>query len=207
MRDGSELAAVVAGKVCHDMFEPLNAMVLNLDLLKSDPAEAGAQLEQSVKKIWAKLDFYRFAVATSHVEADSELAEAREVLTKVFGHMRPQLNWSAPPIAMPRPAVCVAAMLAVVSADCVPRGGVVEVGGAAGEVRIAATGAKALLRPEIAAAILGEVDTAERRSTTILPMFAGVVARQAGLELRVREGEERVEFIALSDRIALRAAA
>lgn len=208
MTEGSELAALVAGKVCHDMFEPLNAMVQGLELMKgADANEAAALLETSVKKTWAKLDFFRFAVAGARVAGESQLGEMREILEKLYGHLKPDLVWSAPPVEMPRPTMCVVANLAVVIADCVARGGKVEVVGENGEVRLIATGPKAAMRPDVGAAFNGAISAADMRSYAILPTWAGVLARESGVALSVREGEERVEFIARSDQFHLRAAA
>lgn len=210
MIEGSELAVLVAGKVCHDMFEPLNAMVQGLELSRSEGAdrtEAGALLEQSVNKMWAKLDFFRFAVSSARIEGDASLSEMREILQKLYRHLKPDFVWSAGEMTLPRPAMCVVANLALIIADCAARGGRVELVAENGEARLIATGPKASLRPDIAKAFNGDIPAAEVRSYAVLPTFTGQIAREAGVTLSVREGEERVELIARSQAFALQAAA
>lgn len=210
MIEGSELAVLVAGKVCHDMFEPLNAMVQGLELARSEgveKSEAMALLDQSVHKMWAKLDFFRFAVSSARIAGDSSLSEMREVMQKLYAHLKPNFVWSAADVAMPRPAMCMVANLAFVIADCVARGGQVEIVSDQGEVRLIATGPKAALRPDVSKAFNGDLPASDMRSYAILPTLAGVLAREAGINLSVREGEERVEFIARSQEFALQNAA
>ena len=68
MIEGPRLAALVASRVCHDMAEPMNALIQCLDMLKENDAagknaDAIALMEHGVAKAWAKLEFFRFAFA------------------------------------------------------------------------------------------------------------------------------------------------
>ena len=101
---------------------------------------------------------------------------------------------------MPRPAVRVIVNLLLIANECLPRGGTVEVVAEklpdGGEVRIIATGPRAKLKEATALALKGEGE--ELSGHTIQPTLTGLLARQGGVELSAREGEERIEFIARS---------
>ncbi len=200
MIENTKLTALVASRICHDMVEPMSAMIQGLEMIKGgdgkvDP-DALSLLDHGVGKAWAKLEFFRFALAGALAEGDSTLEEGREVGHKLYSVLKPELKWSAPNIAMPRPAVRVIVNLLLIANECLPRGGTVELTGEAGEVRVTATGARAKLRETTAAALRGDVG--ELSGHTIQPTLTSLLARQGGVELSAREGEDRVEFIARS---------
>src|SRR5689334_2445808 len=161
MIENTQLAALIASKICHDLVEPMNAIIQGHEMIKTDAQskpdpDALSLLDQGVAKAWAKLDFFRFAVGGSIAEGDSQLEEGRAVAEKLYGVLKPELVWSAPQINMPRQAVRVIVNLLLIANECLPRGGKVEVAGEAGEVRITATGARAALRTPTAQALRGE---------------------------------------------------
>ena len=47
--------------------------------------------------------------------------------TKLYGVLKAELIWSAPAVAMPRPAVRVIVNLLLIANECLPRGGTVEI--------------------------------------------------------------------------------
>ncbi len=81
------LTALVASRICHDMVEPMSAIIQGLEMIKSgdgkpDP-DAVSLLDHGVGKAWAKLEFFRFAMAGATAEGDSELEEGRAVAVVV----------------------------------------------------------------------------------------------------------------------------
>jgi len=204
MIENTKLTALVASRICHDMVEPMSAIIQGLEMIKSgegkmDP-DAVSLLDHGVGKAWAKLEFFRFAMAGATAEGDSELEEGRAVAIKLYGVLKPELVWSAPQVLMPRPAVRVIVNLLLIANECLPRGGKVEITaektGDGGEVIVTATGPRAKLREPTAAALRGEGD--ELSGHTIQPTLTSLLARQGGVELSTRESEEKVEFIARS---------
>jgi histidine phosphotransferase ChpT len=154
MIENTKLTALVASRICHDMVEPMSAIIQGLEMIKDgdgkpDP-DALNLLDHGVGKAWAKLEFFRFAMAGAMAEGDSELEEGRAVATKFYGVLKPDLLWSAPTVAMPRPAVRVIVNLLLIANECLPRGGTVEVTaskqGDGGEVIVTATGPRAKLK-------------------------------------------------------------
>ncbi len=202
MIENTKLTALVASRICHDMVEPMSAIIQGLEMIKSgdgktDP-DALSLLDHGVGKAWAKLEFFRFAMAGAVAEGDSELEEGRAVAIKLYSVLKPELVWSAPAVAMPRPAVRVIVNLLLIANECLPRGGTVEITaakhGEGGEVVIIATGPRAKLKDTTAAALRGEGD--EMTGHTIQATLTGLLARQGGVELTARESEDRVELIA-----------
>jgi histidine phosphotransferase ChpT len=210
MIENTKLTALVASRICHDMVEPMSAIIQGLEMIKDgdgklDP-DALSLLDSGVGKAWAKLEFFRFAMAGAVAEGDSELEEGRAVAIKLYSVLKPELVWSAPAVAMPRPAVRVIVNLLLIANECLPRGGTVELtaekAAEGGEIRVIATGPRAKLREATAAALRGE-NEAELSGHTIQPTLTGLLARQGGVELSAREGEERVELIARSPNFRL----
>jgi len=203
MIDNTQLTALIASKICHDLVEPMNAiiqgheMIRSADQQKPDP-DALSLMDQGVAKAWAKLDFFRFAFAGAAAGGDSQIDEGKDVAIKLYGTMKPELVWSAPPLQMPRPAVRLVLNLLLIANECLPRGGKVEVTGEPGEVRIIATGARASLKATSAQALRGEIPDDGQTGYTIQQTFTGMLARQNDIELLVREGEDRIELVARS---------
>jgi histidine phosphotransferase ChpT len=206
MIENTKLTALVASRICHDMVEPMSAIIQGLEMIKGadgkiDP-DAISLLDHGVAKAWAKLEFFRFAMAGAMAEGDSELEEGRAVAFKLFGVLKADLVWSAPAVRMPRPAVRVIVNLLLIANECLPRGGTVEVTAAkhgdGGEVMITAKGPRAKLREATAAALRGDEAEEALSGHTIQPTLTGLLARQGAVELIAREGEERVELIARS---------
>ncbi|MGE0740518.1 MAG: histidine phosphotransferase family protein [Hyphomonadaceae bacterium] len=204
MIENTKLTALVASRICHDMVEPMSAIIQGLEMIKggdgkTDP-DALSLLDHGVGKAWAKLEFFRFAMAGAVAEGESELEEGRAVAIKLYSVLKPELVWNAPSVAMPRPAVRVIVNLLLIANECLPRGGTVEITasqqGEGGEVVVTASGPRAKLREATAAALRGVGD--ELTGHTIQPTLTGLLARQGGVELSARESEEKVELIARS---------
>ena len=206
MIENTKLTALVASRICHDMVEPMSAIIQGLEMIKgadgkADP-DALSLLDHGVAKAWAKLEFFRFALAGAIAEGESELEEGRAVAVKLYSALKPELVWNVPEVKMPRPAVRVIVNLLLIANECLPRGGTVEVTaekhGAGGEVIVSAKGSRAKLREQTAIALRGEGPEAEISGHTIQPVLTGLLARQGGVEITAREGEDRVELIARS---------
>lgn len=208
MIENTKLTALVASRICHDMVEPMSAIIQGLEMIKTgdgklDP-DAVSLMDHGVGKAWAKLEFFRFAMAGAMAEGDSTIEEGRAVAEKLYGVFKADLVWSAPNVAMPRPAVRVIVNLLLIANECLPRGGKVEITaakhGEGGEVIVTATGPRAKLKDATSAALRGDGD--DLNGHTIQPTLTGLLAKQGGVELSVRETpgdpEGKIELIARS---------
>jgi histidine phosphotransferase ChpT len=211
MIENTKLTALVASRICHDMVEPMSAIIQGLEMIKSaegktDP-DALSLLDHGVGKAWAKLEFFRFAMAGAMAEGDSTLEEGHAVAEKLYSVLKPDLIWSAPAVTMPRPAVRVIVNLLLIANECLPRGGTVEITaeklGEGGEVVVTAKGPRAKMRETTAAALSGAASDDTLSGHTIQPTLTALLARQGGVELSARESEEKVELIARSTAFSL----
>ncbi len=107
----AELAAHLAGRLCHDMISPVSAIVSGLDLLEDPSAQdmrddAMSLIEQSARKLAAILSFARVAYGSS---ASAETFDPRDLegLTRgVFSHVRAELDWAVEIQRLDTPAPC-----------------------------------------------------------------------------------------------------
>ena len=87
MIENTQLTALVASRICHDMVEPMSAIIQGLEMIKDGDGKADPDalnlLDHGVGKAWAKLEFFRFAMAGAMAEGDSELEEGHPVATKL----------------------------------------------------------------------------------------------------------------------------
>lgn len=207
MIENTRLTALVASRICHDMVEPMSAIIQGLEMIKgadgkTDP-DALSLLDHGVGKAWAKLEFFRFAMAGAVAEGDSTIDEGKDVAHKLYSVLKPELKWSVPAVQMPRPAVRVIVNLLLIANECLPRGGTVEITGKAGEIIITASGPRAKLREPTAVALKGDAGDEHLSGHTIQPTLTGLLARQGGVELSARESEEKIELIARSEAFKL----
>jgi len=216
MLENSRIAALVASKVCHDIVSPMSMLMQGVDMLKAaDPggrnAEAIGLIEQCMTKAFARLDFYRQAIADGMgSEGEARLEEARATAERLYATVKPSLDWAVNDVTAPRTALKIVLNLLFIAADCLPKGGVVRVEASQspdmGEIRIIATGVRARLKPETTLCLAGEAPEDGFQPYNVVPTLTGLLSRQAGIVLRARESDERVEFLVQSPRIAAQAA-
>lgn len=187
------------------MAEPLNAIIQGLEFLKDSDAavknvDAISLMDSGVQKAWAKLEFMRFAYGgAANAEGETTLDEARAVVERLYGVLKPSLEWTSKTITLPRPGLKVFANVMLIAADCLPRGGVVTVDGAATpdgvEIRAISTGPRAMLKPATALALRGEPPEEGFTVHTVQPALTGLLAQAAQIDLLARESAERIELV------------
>jgi histidine phosphotransferase ChpT len=207
MIEGPRLAALVASRVCHDMAEPMNALIQGLDMLKENDAagknaDAIALMEHGVAKAWAKLEFFRFAFAGGGAaggEGDGRLDEAKATAEKLYGALKPALEWKAPAMTLPRAALKVFMNALFIANECLPKGGVVVVNagreGETTEIRLTCSGQRAGMRPATLAALRGELPEDGYPGPVVQPLLTGILARQTGVEIVSQTGESSVDLV------------
>jgi histidine phosphotransferase ChpT len=185
----ADLAAHLAGRLCHDLISPVSAIVSGLDLLDDPSAQdmredAMNLIGQSARKLAAALSFARVAYGSS---ASAETFDPRdlEVLTRgVFSHVRAELDWAMGEDRLPKAAARALLNLAQLGATALPTGGTARLSleKRDGEllVQMKAQGPRARLRPEAQSGLRGETASEGLPGQWVQPYYLAVLVADAG---------------------------
>jgi len=130
--DGADLAALLAGKLCHDFISPAGAIVSGLDLLKDPTAqdmrdEAMGLIQSSADKLVALVHFARIAFGAATSAERFSAAELEPVVAGVFEGLRCALDWQVQPMEFSKPEARALVNLAQMAGGALPGGGVAHV--------------------------------------------------------------------------------
>lgn len=203
----AELAAHLAGRLCHDLISPVSAIVSGLDLLEDPSAQdmrddAMNLIAQSARKLATVLSFARVAFGSSASAETFDPKDLETLTNGVFGHVRAELDWAVRSERLDKPAARALLNLAQIGATALPTGGVarltVETDKAETVVRLEAKGARARLRPEAQAGLKGEPMGEGLPGQWVQAYYLHALVSDAGGRLESAIGEE---LIAISARL------
>ena len=201
----AELAAHLAGRLCHDLISPVSAIVSGLDLLEDPSAQdmrddAMNLIAQSARKLAAALSFARVAYGSS---SSAETFDPRdlETLTRgVFSHVRADLDWAVKADRLEKPTARALLNLAQIGATALPTGGMarvtVETEGDETVVKLEARSNRVRLRPEAQAGLRGEPMTEGLPGQWVQTYYLQALVADAGGRLAWDIGEELIEVTA-----------
>jgi histidine phosphotransferase ChpT len=206
--EGLDLAALVASRVCHDVISPVGAIVNGLELMEDGADQATTELaldliRKSAKTASARLQFCRIAFgAAGSAGSAIDTRDAHQVATNFLNDDRTSIDWHIPPAFLPKNRVKLLLNLLMLAAGAIPRGGVIKVemtgeGDTAG-FAILVTGLNARVPPH-AVELLAGIPANEQGTIdahAIQPYYAGLLARAAGMTVRIEKVEDRVEISA-----------
>lgn len=203
--DGLDLAALLCSRVCHDMINPVGALINGLEVLDGDPdAEMQSIALDLVKKsaaaASAKLQFCRMAYgAAGSAAAMIDLGEAEKVARGLFCDERTKLQWTTERVLMPKNKVKLILNLCVVGAAAIPRGGMVSVSadGSGDQIVVSADGRNASLSVESQEHLAGKGDLTAVDSRAIQAHYTGLLAKAAAMRLDIVQADARVTIVAL----------
>lgn len=196
--DDIEFAAFLVSRVCHDLVGPLGAVVNGLEVMEDERdaamrADALKLVTSSALQALARLQFSRIAFgAAGSAGAELDIGEIGRLVTGLLEGGKVQLTWQAQAVNWPKNWAKLLMNAALLGADCLPRGGQLDVqvsaDPAAPSFKITATSPHARLQDEIANAVRGEEAHLDARG--IQPYLAHKLSRElnAGLTLTAREG-------------------
>ncbi|MDR3510080.1 MAG: histidine phosphotransferase family protein [Caulobacteraceae bacterium] len=160
-----ELAAHLAGRMCHDFISPAGAIVSGLDLLEDPNAQdmrddALALIADSARKLVALLSFDRVAFGASAAAEAFDPRELQALTAGIFAHQRAELDWSVEAASLAKPVSRILLNLAQICGGALPMGGTAHVGvtetDEASLVVARAAGGRVRLRPEVMDGLNGE---------------------------------------------------
>ena len=201
--DGQALAALVAGKLCHDFISPAGAISSGLDLLKDPSAQdmrddAMGLIEASAKKMVALVAFARVAFGASNSAEQFSGAELGELVTGLSEGGRATLEWRADGGDYTRAQARALVNLGWLTLAALPSGGAAVVttrrDGDALEITGLAEGARARLKPEAVAGLAGRPLSEGLQGQWIQPYWLWLTAHDAGGSLDVLAEDGRVSL-------------
>lgn len=203
--DGQALAALVAGKLCHDFISPAGAISSGLDLLKDPSAQdmrddAMGLIEASAKKMVALVAFARVAFGAATSAERFSGAELGELVAGLTEGGRATLDWRADGAGYSKPQARTLVNLAYLTVAALPSGGAAVVSvrddGDALVIEGRAEGARARLKPEAAAGLAGAPLSEGLPGQWIQPYWLWLTVHDAGGTLAVEVDEGRVALSA-----------
>ncbi|GLQ16191.1 histidine phosphotransferase ChpT [Maritalea porphyrae] len=194
--NGTDLAAMLCSRVCHDLISPVGAIGNGLEVL-ADPEQAEmaefAQelINNSAKQARAKLEFARLAFGASSTQGtEIDTREAEKVAQSYMAGEKADLDWKIEPILLPKNKVKMILNLLLIAAGSVPRGGTVSVeldGAEMGKegVILKSSGKKTLIPHLVGPLLAGKPEDGRIDAQVIQPYYAGLLARDCGLDVTI----------------------
>jgi histidine phosphotransferase ChpT len=196
-----DLAAQLAGKLCHDFISPASAILSGLDLL-DDPTAADMRADAmnligaSAKKLVALLAFSRVAFGASTTAETFSTDDLRRLTEGVFTHVRAELDWSVPLATLNKPAARALLNLVQIGGAALPTGGTTRLSAVEqdGEVlmSVESVGPRARLRPETLEGLHGARLSEGLGGNWVQAYYLHVLLAAAGGRVDAITGEGRV---------------
>lgn len=204
--DPMDLAALLCSRVCHDVISPVGAIVNGLEVLEDDddPSMREVAIELIKKSAYsasARLQFCRLAFgAAGSVGASIDTGDAEAVARGLLATEKTSLAWNAPRQFLAKNKVKLLLNLCLIAGATIPRGGVltVDLSGAEDSVaiQVASKGSNARLANGVTELLACEPEGGRVDAHSIQPYYAGLVARECGMEIEVEARPEGIVFSA-----------
>ena len=203
--DGQALAALIAGKLCHDFISPAGAIASGLDLLKDPSAQdmrddAMGLIEASARKMVALVAFARVAFGAATSAERFSGAELGDLVSGLTEGGRATLDWAVEDATYSKAQSRALVNLAWLTMAALPSGGAAAVtarrDGSDLLIEGRAEGARARLKAEAVAGMAGQPLVEGLPGQWIQPYWLWLTAHDAGGSLDVQAGEGRVVLTA-----------
>ncbi len=200
-----DLAALIASRVCHDIISPVGAINNGLEVLaeegqSEDMREFAMDLiRKSARQASAKLQFARLAFgAAGSAGASIDLGDAETVAKGFMAGEKADLAWTATRVLMPKNLVKLLLNLILMAGHAIPRGGIIEVvvtGPAETPIfALACKGTNARIPANFQDALEGRLGDHSADAHSIQPIYAGLLAKAAGMSVTITKDEDVVVF-------------
>lgn len=190
--DALELAALMCSRVCHDLINPVGAIVNGLEVFdsssKDDDKEFALDLiRKSAKSTSARLQFCRIAYgAAGSAGSQIDLGEAQKISRGHLEDDRTKIVWNLPHVLTAKNRVKLLMNMLVIAQQAIPRGGQLIVdpvgeGDTMGfKVRAAGTNAR---EPQNVAAGLNLDNAGSVSAHAVQPYYTALLAQACGLKV------------------------
>lgn len=199
--DALDLAALLCSRVCHDLINPVGAIVNGLEVMdssnKAEDREFALDLiRKSATSTSARLQFCRIAYgAAGSAGTQIDLGEAQKVARGHLEDEKTKLTWNLPHMLMAKNRVKLLLNMLVIAQQAIPRGGEliadpVGEGDAMGfRIRAAGTNAR---EPHDLSAQLNVTDPASVTAHAVQPYYTSLLAKSCGLSIAVQAEPDAV---------------
>ncbi len=190
-----DLAALLCSRVCHDLINPIGAIVNGLEVLEEEKDEGTRSfaldlIKKSASAASAKLQFCRIAFgAAGSAGAQIDLGDAEKIARGFLEDDKTRLAWNLPRALLPKNRVKLLLNLLLIAGQTIPRGGQLTVdpvdsGGTMG-FKVIAIGANAKIQPAAASLLAGKIGGEALDAHRIQPFYAGLLARDCGIRTAI----------------------
>jgi len=201
-----DLAALLCSKVCHDIISPVGAITNGLEVLDEDGGEdmrefAMDLIHKSARQASAKLQFARLAFgAAGSAGAEVDLADAEAVARGYMAGEKADIEWAAPRLLVPKNKVKLLLNLVLIAISAIPRGGNVNVvfegDGEHPTMTLRSAGPHARIPTGVEDLLFGQSTDGSADAHSIQVVYAGMLARSAGMTVSVSKDGEDIVFVA-----------
>lgn len=202
----AELAAYIAGKLCHDFISPAGAIMSGLDLLEDPSAQdmredAMGLIRASARKMVAHVHFARVAFGAATSSEAFTSAQLRDLVANMAEGGRASLDWRIEDATVfDKPKARILVNLAWLTLGSLAMGGTATLTARheGGQTLIvgSAEGARARLKPEAMVGLKGQKLTEGLPGQWIQPYWLWLAVQEAGGQLNVATDEGRVGLLA-----------
>lgn len=190
--DALELAALMCSRVCHDLINPVGAIVNGLEVFDSSNKEDDREfaldlIRKSAKSTSARLQFCRIAYgAAGSAGSQIDLGEAQKMTRGHLEDEKTKVTWNLPHMLMAKNRVKLLLNMLVIAQQAIPRGGeliVDPVGeGETMGFRIRAAGANAR-EPQNVASQLNIENAGSVSAHGVQPYYTALLAQACGFKV------------------------
>lgn len=189
----SEIAGLVAARLCHDLISPAGAIGNGVELMREIGGPPGPELDlvaDSADKLSASLQFLRLAFGAAPAGESAGLSGVRRIARRWFAHQRAELDWPDTGADTTRRAARLRLNLLQCAASALPRGGAVRVEERADGGFVVTAEGRTVAPPEAAELWLADAPAAPAPSPRDLHwLLAGRHAREAHAGLALKRAE------------------
>jgi histidine phosphotransferase ChpT len=196
-----DLAALLCSRVCHDLISPVGAIMNGIEVMEDDNDEetktfALDLIKKSARTASAKLQFCRLAFgAAGSAGAQIDTGDAEKVARGVLDDEKTKIIWNLPRVLLPKNRVKLLLNMLLIATHAIPRGGSLTVD-PIGEAeamgfKVSASGINARVPQAMPNLLNGQTANGHAVDAhAIQPFYAGMLARDCGLDIAVAsEGE------------------
>jgi len=199
--DALDLAALLSSRVCHDLINPVGAIVNGLEVMDSsnkaeDKEFAIDLIRKSAQSTSARLQFCRIAYgAAGSAGAQIDLGDAQKVARGHLEDEKTKLTWNLPHVFLAKNRVKLLLNMLVIAQQAIPRGGELVIDpigeGDAMGFSIRASGKNAR-EPHGVSEQLKAENAASVTAHAVQPYYTALLAQACGLTVGLTQEEGAV---------------